>query len=177
MKEKATWHSIKSKILKILLIMMKHSIEILRAWASISFQKILSLLMQFLFTQFQFSCLITPPLVWQKTKNLKESIFSTDIYLGDFLFNQQDAKLFVCVADKNPPALFTVHLLIVNKGKSFNESYLTWDNFRKISSLISLWELFRDLKLPKQPLREKLKVSAYSGYVWQTVQETLLDMP
>lgn len=80
--------------------MMKYSIEILRAWASISFQKTcLSSRNSCLIPVYSISVFLfndsTPGVT--KNKNLKESIFSTDIYLGNFLFNQQDAKLFVCL--------------------------------------------------------------------------------
>ena len=38
--------------------------------------------------------------------------------------------------DQNLPALFTVHLLTLNKGKSFNKSQLTKDNLKIILSLM-----------------------------------------
>ena len=84
-KEKTTWPSVRSSVLKKILVMVKYPVEICRPWASVSLSKNLPLSMQFLFTGFHSSCLMTAPHPrCDKTQNLKESIFSTDIHLGIF---------------------------------------------------------------------------------------------
>ena len=51
--------------------------------------------------------------------------------------------------NQNLPALFTVHLLILNKGKSFNKSQLTKDNLKIILNLmLSVYLLISDSLRP-----------------------------